>query len=188
MDEKVQKLLSNAYASLEIEHHEEARMYLEEALSLGAKEGALQLGWLYEQGLGVTADTDRSIGLYRTAYEYDRQQGAYYLGSLLMRLGRSEEARNFMEEASNLSHPSAAYWAYVLNVDRGTPEGIERAKKFLIRAADLGHEYAKRDLARLEMKESKSMRQWLVAFWKYLHTKCRGVRLVLKNQNDPRVR
>ena len=177
--------LKRAYAAMEKHEYELAREALERAIENGAQEGSLHLGWLCEQGLGGPADVARAMHLYEIGRDHDRRLGSYYLGSLLMKNGQGEKARQLLEESANLGHPSAAYWAYVMNSEATTKQ---RARQFLAQAAQLGHTFAQRDLARLKMREAPSVGRWVAALWAYWAAKARGVSFAVRDIHDPRVR
>lgn len=48
---------------------DEARQWLESAAENGSVEAMGEVGWLYEQGLGVEPDSDRALTFYERAYE-----------------------------------------------------------------------------------------------------------------------
>jgi TPR repeat protein len=48
---------------------DEARQWLESAAENGSVEAMGEVGWLYEQGLGVEPDSDRALTFYEQAYE-----------------------------------------------------------------------------------------------------------------------
>jgi len=177
--------LTRAYAAMESEDYKLARELLERAVGSGAHAGSLHLGWLCEQGLGGAVDVDRALQLYELGRDHDRCLGSYYLGSLLMKKGQSEEARQLLEESANLGHASAAYWAYVMNDDAASKQ---KARQFLARAAQLGHAFAQRDLARQEMREAPSIGKWVSALWAYWVAKARGASFAVRDIHDPRVR
>lgn len=177
--------LTRAYAAIESEDYKLARELLEREAGNNSHSGSLHLGWLCEQGLGGAVDTDRALVLYELARNHDRCLGSYHLGSMLMKKGKKEEARLLFEESANLGSPSAAYWAYALNEDAGSKE---RARQFLAQAAQLGHVFAQRDAARIDMQEAQSIRKWISAFRAYWMAKARGISLVIRDIHDPRVR
>lgn len=177
--------LTRAYDAMESEDYRLARELFEQAIGSGARAGSIHLGWLFEQGLGGSVDVARALQLYELGRSDDRQLGSYHLGSLLMKQGQSDKARQLLEESANLGHASAAYWAYVLN-----DEVVNKlkARHFLARAAELGHAFAQRDLARQEMREASSIGKWVAALWAYWRAKARGSSLAVRDVHDPRVR
>lgn len=162
-----------------------ARNEFDRAIDAGVLDGAIHLGWLCEQGLGGPQDIERATRLYEVGRSQDRRLGSYHLGSLLMRSGQTEKARQLLEESADLGQPSAAYWAYVMNSDAMHEE---RARHFLEKAAHLGHAFAQRDLARAAMREAPSLGRWATAMLAYWAAKVRGISIAVRNSHDPRVR
>lgn len=170
---------------MEREDYARARELLELAKqSGGLGAGSLQLGWLCERGLGGPPDIKRAMDLYEIARSHDVALGSYHLGSLLMRQGQSDRAMQLMAESATEGNASAAYWAYVLN----QASDARRANQFLVQAAELGHAFAQRDLARQEMRGAATLTGWASALWRYWRAKARGASMAVRDVNDPRVR
>ena len=185
MDNSTDSDLTRAFAAMKREDYESARQLLVRAVASGDHGGAVHLGWLWGQGLGGPVNIESAMQCYELARAHDRCAGSYYLGSLLMRQGQNERARQLLEEAAQLGHASAAYWAYVLNADAANQP---KARQFLVCAAQLGHAFAQRDLARQQMREAASFGKWVSAVGRYWRAKVLGASMVLRDAHDPRVR
>jgi TPR repeat protein len=174
-------LTKNEYAA--------ARAAFERAQSEGGGEDALiHLGWLLEQGLGGPVDVPRAEGLYRKALQDAPGLASYHLGLLLMKENRREEGSELLGRAAKLGNPSAAYWLYALSSDAADARSMELAEKNLLRAAELGHVYARRDIARRRIRASKGIGRRLIALLGYWRVKTVGIALTIRNVNDWRVR
>jgi TPR repeat protein len=166
-----------------------ARAAFERALSEGGGDEALiHLGWLLEQGLGGQADVSRAKSLYRQALEKEPGLAAYHLGLLLMKEGHREEGSELLDRAAQLGNPSAAYWLYAFSSDAADPQSAALAEKSLLRAAELGHIYARRDIERRRIRTSRGLAGKLSALLAYWKTKVVGIALTIRNVNDWRVR
>jgi predicted Zn-dependent protease len=149
----------------------------------------VNFGWLLEQGLGGERDIPRAIGLYREALAVEPagHVTAFYLGLALMNHGDRREGAKLLQKEADAGNPSAAYWLYALSSEAHDPESKALSDMSLLRAAELGHAYAIRDLARRRVNSSRGLNKLnaLFACWK---AKARAMALTIRNVNDPRVR
>lgn len=155
----------------------------------GDRRVILYLGYLYSRGLGTKKDLDIADKLFRELEKSGDVLGIYYLASLLLENGDVEAAKTRFEVAANLKHASAAYWAYELNSGyRGALINCAKADDFLALAAELGHIYAKRDLAKRAMLDAQGGINWLRAFLHYCWIKYTGLCHIILHPNDQRGR
>ena len=166
------------------ENYGEARRIFEKLVATGETQCAINLGWLYESGLGGNKDLERAISMYELGIPSQPQLSNYYLGRALRGIGKTERALIHLEAAAGLGHPSAAYWAHAIHSDHDRQDDAE---KFLKRASDLGHVYAKRDQARKSVAKASSIGEWFITSFRYYKIKAGGALLVMKNSSDPRV-
>jgi TPR repeat protein len=177
--------LERAFDALANHKYELARHCFESAVGRGAIDGAVHLGWLYERGLGGSADIVRAEEFYEIGRRVDAKLGSYYLGLLLKGKTKNDRAISLLEESAELGHPSAAYWAYVLNSEAGY---TNRAQDYLTKAAKLQHLFARRDLARLKMRQANSVKDWFDALRDYYCAKAQGALIAIKDIEDMRIR
>lgn len=149
----------------------------------------LQLAYLCQMGLGGAKEIEKATAIYTTLANAGDSQGAYYLGALLLERNQLDQALHCFEMASGLDHVSGAYWAAALNDGyRGYPINAEKAAKYYEQASRLGHYFAKRDLARLNMKKASNFLEWAIAASQYLRAKIVGTVAVVRNPHDLRLR
>jgi TPR repeat protein len=149
----------------------------------------LYLGWMYDQGLGVTENSKQAEHHYRCLSEGNDVDGKYYLASLLQKKGDLASAVALYEEAADLNQVSAAYWAYALrNGDSASLVDRDKADFYLRKAAKLGHLFAKRDLAIQEMRNCKGVSKRVISRIRCFLLKIKGLFLIMKNRQDMRVR
>jgi len=140
---------SGAYDLLEAGRYDEAYAQFRKLADAGDGWASLYLGWMMQKGLGHQADAAKAERFYLDAHERSVLDAQYYLGCLYRSLKRYREAFHHLEGAASRGHPSAAYWAFVMCSDgEGVPRDEDKASQLLRQAADLGHVYAKRDLAK----------------------------------------
>ena len=91
--------------------------------------------------------------------------------------------------ASDMDHPSAAYWAAAIYEGEGgyLPEPV-RARAQLALAASRGHAFALRDLAKQELRDNTTPWGKGVAAVRYVMAVLRGFVLLARDADDPRVR
>lgn len=184
MNQAVGNELSLAYSAFTAENYALARKLFEKAIDTGTTQCALNLGWLYESGLGGAKDSIRAIAMYELAMSSQPDLANYYLGRISVTVGQASKALQYLEQAARLGNPSAAYWAYTMHVDAGR---LVEAEKLLKMASELGHVYAQRDQARKSLANASSIWDWIIKLFGYCRIKVRGVLLVLKDVNDPRI-
>lgn len=139
-----------AHALFAAGNYDEAFPRLLKLADTGDGWAKVRLGWMYQQGLGLSVDLAKAETLYREAHQAQASEAPYYLGCLYRTTKRYREALRYLEEAASSNNPSAAYWAYVMHrKGEGIERNWERAIQLLQHAAGLGHIFAKRDLAKL---------------------------------------
>lgn len=180
--------LNKAYNAFEAGNYGLAKELFERIVQQDSR-AHLYLGWMYDQGLGTTADSKKAEYHYRYLSEVNDADGKYYLASLLQKKGDLASAVKLYEESADLNQVSAAYWAYTLR--SGEPVSLfdkDKADFYLKKAAILGHLFAKRDLALQEMQSGTGVKQRVNARVRYLLLKLKGLVLIVRNSQDMRVR
>lgn len=178
-----------AYGDMTAGRYDIARRKLEELASSGEHKALLYLGWMHEQGLGAPADEQRAAACYQALCDSGDAVGCYYSASLKFRRGNIAEALELYVRAADAGHPSAAYWASVIySGEGGHAADEERALYYLARAAEHGHAFARRDLARQRMRQPGPIHSRALAALQYLGALFKGLVVVVKDADDPRVR
>ena len=153
------------------------------------KEAQLWLAYLYQEGLGGTADLDKARETYQPLADADEPQGLYYLASLFLNTRQLTEAMRYFEKSAKLRHVSGAYWAAALHDGySGYPKDPQKHLFFLGQAANLGHIFALRDMARLDMRNARNVAAWGKAFIRYFNAKSRGLFFAVRDPQDLRLR
>jgi TPR repeat protein len=167
-----------------------ARVAFERALAEGeGHDVSVHLGWLLEQGLGGDKDEDRARSLYRQALDREPASlAAYYLGLLEMKSGNRREGAELLQRAADSGNPSAAYWLYAFTSEASDSESTALAERSLLRAAELGHVYALRDIALRQVVSSKSLGAKAAALASVWKVKAVGMAMTIRNVDDFRVR
>ena len=150
---------------------------------------ALYAGWMHHQGLGRAVDCGAAEQSYKQALEFGVPDAAYYLGTLYREQQRYSQALEYFDRAARSDNPSAAYWAYrMLARGEGVPQDDAKAAEYLKRAAQLGHVYAARDLARRTLRSRPGFVECVKALCAWIANGFRAARLAGRDPNDYRIR
>ncbi|KQV53625.1 hypothetical protein ASD07_03450 [Duganella sp. Root336D2] len=182
--------IEKAYMAFETGDYVSARAIFECLENEHGGRAHLYLGWMFERGLGGCEDLTKAEYHFRCLAEVGDLDGKYYLATALQRRGEVQSAAALFGEAADLGHVSAAFWAYALyNKELSHIVGAqEKAQKYLIKASELGHIFAQRDLALQVATSGKNFWQRFLARLRYWVSKVNGFVLILKNSEDLRIR
>lgn len=149
----------------------------------------LNLGWMNQQGLGRDVDLTQAEEHYLRAQGLAVPHAPYYLGSLYRQLKRYPEALENFERAAAAGNPSGAYWAYSM-LHRGdeVARDSDKAGHYLQRAAELGHVFAKRDLAKRMIRGELGFRKITSGLWTLLTSGISMGRIAASDMEDMRIR
>jgi len=181
--------LMSAYADMNAGRYEKARQTFNQLADAGEQQALVYLGWMDEQGFGGSANEQQAELRYKRLADSGDHVASYYYGALKLRQGSLSEALVAFVGAAEGGHPSAAYWASALyGGENGFPRNREKEIFYLKQAASFGHVYARRDLAKMQVTEAKSLGAKVKSLCVYFFEKMKGVYLISRNQHDPRVR
>jgi TPR repeat protein len=176
-----------AVQELEAKNYERARVLLTPLID--NREAQLQLGYLYQEGLGGEVNTEKAREIYQHLANHGDAQGTYFLAKSFLNSNQLSEAIRYFEKSSKLSHVSGAFWAAALHGGlHGYTKDDEKYRFFLEHAASLGHIYAKRDLALADVQHAKTFFDWCVARWRHLEALAAGIVLTFRDRYDFRIR
>ncbi|MFO8151900.1 tetratricopeptide repeat protein [Thioalkalivibrio sp.] len=139
----------------------EARRWLESAAESGSVQAMGEVGWLYEQGLGVEPDVAKALEYYQSAYEAGENEYGLRIGWMHLRgIGlESDRAaaeawfRRVIEERDDSAARLALASLMVSDARAGVrPERAARARDLLVRALEDGETDAAFYLAQMYME------------------------------------
>lgn len=181
--------LAGAHAAMSRGDHTNARQAFEQLVSEGDKQALLYLAWMDERGMGAPADVERAGARYAELAKAGDPLGAYYLASLKLRAGDAATALELFKVSAEAGNSSGAYWVSAIYGGEGHfPKNTELEERYLLRAAELGHVFAQRDIARRMIGRASNPFQKAVRNFLYQIAKLRGFALIALNANDFRVR
>lgn len=186
MSEQETKGFWEAFGFLQKGDYFLARTFFEKLTLDDAK---IQLAYMYQKGLGGSADFEKAEKIYLDLIGKGRVDIAYDLATLYLSLSDIKSALYYFEVASTTGNPSASYW--VSQLYYGYKGGLKNEVsyfKYLDKAADEGHLFAKRDLARSKYQSATSFFDFLKYRFLHVKTKLLCVYTVLKDVNDLKVR
>lgn len=156
---------------------------------LSLDDAKIQLAYMYQMGLGGSVDFEKSEEIYLDLMGKGRVDIAYDLAALYLRVDNTKNALHYFEVSSSTGNPSASYWVSQLYSGyKGSVENEVFYLKYLAKAAEEGHLFAKRDLARLKYKSAKSFFDFVKYRFEHIKTKLICGLTVLRDLNDLRVR
>jgi len=178
-----------AHADMTAGRYDAARAALEQLVSQGEQQALLYLGWMHERGLGGPVDEVQAAACYRSLCDRGDPVACYHAASLKFRRSDIGGALDLYVRAADAGHPSAAYWASAIySGGRGHARDPVRATRYLAKAAEHGHAFARRDLAKQRMHESGPIHSRILAAFQYSCAVLKGFTIIAKDADDPRVR
>ena len=181
--------VNTAYDLFDAGRYDEAYASLSKLAEAGDGSANLHLGWINQKGLGRQVDLTKAEQHYLSAYKHGVPEAQYYLGCLYRSMGRYQEALRHLEEAASQGHPSAAYWVHVIyNDGEGVTKDSGRAVQYLQKASDLGHIFAKRDLAKRAIRGEFGLAKIPSGFCALISNAINGASIASANPDDVRVR
>ncbi|HUZ12111.1 MAG TPA: tetratricopeptide repeat protein [Caulobacteraceae bacterium] len=113
----------------------------------------IYIGWAFAKGRDVPRDLARAEHWYRRAAETETPLAGLMLGNLYASQRRYPEALRAFEGGALKDHPASIYRIRRLYYEgQGVPRDEDRAKALWERAAELGHLFAKRNLALMRLR------------------------------------
>lgn len=139
--------------------HLEAAVYFQKAADEGISQAEYNLALMYEYGLGVKQDLDKTAALYRRAAEKNYPEAMYNLG-LMYAYGRGfpqdfQRARALFDAAARMNHAPSIYYVGVYKTyGYGCDINYEQAVNWFELAASMG-DYRVSDKATAAAKDLK---------------------------------
>lgn len=155
----------------------------------GQLEAQIMLGWMKENGQGVSRDLTGALEWYRKAAERESSVAQFYLGAILMQTGAHSEALLWYKKSAAAEYMPAVYrlaWAY--ESGRGTSIDKDQALTLFKQNANRGHLPSKMALAQKMFQGTQGhfMRLW--GLYEVLKTYLMTVVVAWKDMRDDRIR
>ena len=129
----------------------------------GHSESQVFLGWMYSQGTGVRASQEEAEHWYTRAAKLRSASGAFYLGGLLARQGRFNDAIAWYKKSANAGYSPSQFRLGVAYLEgRGVPKDLDMAVHYLEVAKRNGNIFAWRHLAVLDMQGRRGMMRRII--------------------------
>ncbi|MCT7313309.1 sel1 repeat family protein [Ralstonia sp. CHL-2022] len=151
----------------------------------GHAESQVFLGWMYSQGKGIRASQEEAEHWYTRAAKLRSASGAFYLGGLLARQGRFNDAITWYKKSANAGYSPSQFRLGVAYLEgRGVPQDLEMAVHYLEAAKRNGNVFAWRQLAVLDIKGRRGMMRRIIGSIDFLTMFSYGVVAALWNHNS----
>jgi TPR repeat protein len=144
--------VTDAFELYQKDKYAEALPKLLDLESRGSLEAKFCLGYMYQEGLGVSKDYDEALARYRDLSEAGAPLGSFYAGATLERQKRFSECIEYYRIGAQQNNVSSAYALYRLSKNNIANISESDAAKYFQQAIDGGHLYAQRDLAHLMLR------------------------------------
>jgi len=147
------------------------------------------LGWLYESGKGTPTNIGKAIHYYTRAAEAGNAEASLRLGDYCERTGKYAEAVQWYRRAAEMNHMAAAYRLACM-IRYGTDViDINDSLRWLERAANMGHIWARAMVAR-QMLKRRIKGGAIRAIALFIGAAFAGVMIILRSprhSTDPRL-
>ncbi|SFQ19541.1 tetratricopeptide repeat protein [Ralstonia sp. NFACC01] len=151
----------------------------------GHAESQVFLGWMYSQGKGIRASQEEAEHWYTRAAKLRSASGAFYLGGLLARQGRFNDAITWYKKSANAGYSPSQFRLGVAYLEgRGVPQDLEMAIHYLEAAKHNGNVFAWRQLAVLDINGRRGMVRRIIGSIEFLTMFIYGVVAALWNHNS----
>lgn len=163
--------LHRAWEQLTNFRYKEAARQYEDLAARGSINALISLGWMHTHGKLGPPDLDKAILFYESAVSAGSVRAKYRLARVLLRKNEAERARALLVEAGLQGHKPSIYWAgRMMTRGEGGDVDTDTGIAWLNHAADSGHAFARRELLRVERKDSRSP-------WRHIWLYCRLISL-----------
>lgn len=152
-DTSFNRILTNASRAYNARKFADAFSSYKELALGGHAESQVFIGWMLLEGKGVISNPTEAAQWFERAASLGSPQGAFYWARYLTSQGQHHDAFNWYQKAAASNYLPATFWVgYALAEGKGVPPDIQAAYKYLRRAKELGHLYAQRQLAVLDLQ------------------------------------
>ncbi len=133
-----------------------AVLYYEKAVTLGSLEGYCNLGYCYQEGLGVVLNSQKAYEMYKFAADHEYNRGYRMVASCYMNGIYVEqsmaEALNWLTKAAENGDVMAMYYcgAILEEGEEGVTPNPKKAREWYKKAATAGYEPAQVALSRMK--------------------------------------
>lgn len=146
------------------------------------------LGWMCYEGKGTAQDELTALAWFKKAADVGSAQGRYYSARLLEKMGNWQESLSYLRAAASQDYgPALCRLGRMLLEGRNVPVDAARALRLLAHSASLGNVFAKRELARVQMRESSSPVSWVQGLLKLTWAVLEGTLISVMNPRSERI-
>jgi len=149
----------------------------------------LRLGWMYHAGQGVERNLTEAQKWYEKAASTESAQAQFYLGALYRAKGEYQQAFELLKRSASQEYSPAMYFLGQLYC---VGEGVEldRAKAFQYfeQAADKGHLFAQRNIAREMIKGRHGIMRIPMGFLLLVRVLCKGIKVTVRDPDSDTIR
>lgn len=132
----------------ELGDYKNAVLYYEKGVAAGSLESYCNMGYCYQEGLGVVLNSQKAYEMYMFAAEHEYVRGYFMLANCYQQGIYVEasmvEALKWLEKAAEAGNPTAMYYcgSILAEGDEGIPANPKKAREWFKKAAAAGVEAA----------------------------------------------
>ena len=121
---------------------------------VGSVESFLQIGWMFEKGLGIKKDDRRALGNYNLAAHLGSVQGKHYAARIYLEHREYQSAMRLLREAaSNGYGPSSYRLGRIFEKGMGVSPDLAQATTWYDKSSRQQHLLASLALSRIRMRD-----------------------------------
>ena len=155
----------------------------------GSVNSMLQLGWIYQKGIGTATDLKQAERWYRGAVEKGSKQATHHLGTIYWKQKDYAKAHEAFSIGESMDWAPAIYWLGRLYRDGlGVNKQPDKARLLFEQASVLGNLLATNALARMFMSGQFGFLNIFKGLHLFLRARKEVVAACMKDELDDRVR
>jgi TPR repeat protein len=178
-----------AFALYEAGKHKEALEQYRALAEHGSVDAQVFVGWMYQRGLGATANREEARRWYKKAAEAKSAEAIFYLGKLHFADKQYADALRHFEDATKQNYAPAIYrLGRMYELGKGVGIDERKAYEHFERAAQLGHLFAQRAIAGRMIKGSYGITKIPQGLYRLFKTLWDAAKVANKDEHDERIR
>jgi uncharacterized protein len=188
-DRQMTEELRIAATLFDSERYEDALKKYRVLAELGNITAQLRLGWMYHAGQGVERNLTEAQKWYEKAATTESPQAQFYLGTLYRAKGEYQQAFEWLKRSASQGYSPAMYFLGQLYcVGEGVELNRAKAFQYFEQAADKGHLFAQRNIAREMIKGRRGIMRIPMGFILLVRVLCKGIKVTVTDPDSDTIR
>lgn len=151
----------------------------------GSTAAQLRLGWMYQAGKGVQKDVEKAESWYGRAIRPDSARAEFNLASIYWEKRDAKQMIQWLERSATKGYPPAMYeLGRMYHAGYGVAVDTEKSLGYTEQAAQKGHLFARREIAREMLIGHRGWQRMPLGFLELLSVFWTGFRVARKDLYD----